>query len=367
MQIMRSEKNRMTVETKKLSQKEVLIQKEVPQEEVPTPRKGGIDWNEISSGSEGGTEQMGRRLESSIDPELLENFQIILSRVRDLDETKVRVLWLHDLPDDPESKHLDNEGWKKFHKIVFVSYWQREWYIRKFNIPYSKTIVIQNAITPIETKAKPKNKINLIYHTTPHRSLNILVPVFDKLAEKYDDIHLDVYSSFKIYGWEKRDEPFEELFKFIKEHPKMTYHGFQPNEKVRKALTKAHIYAYPNTWMETSCLSLIEAMSAEVMCVHPDYGALPETAANWTMMYPYDENPQHHAQLFYNVMDSAIQIIKEGDEATKVKLKGAKSYCDLYYNWEVKKHQWEAFLNSIKDAPRALEQKSTEMFVYKSG
>lgn len=326
-----------------------------------------VEKNELSQRAKGGTELMAERINSTLDPELLKDFQIIPSRVRDLDDTKIRVLYCHDLPEDPESKHLENEGWRKFHKIVFVSYWQREWYIRKFNIPYSKTVVIQNAIVPIETKKKPENKINVIYHTTPHRGLHILVPVFEKLAEKHKDIHLDVYSSFAIYGWEQRDEPYKDLFKFIDEHPQMTYHGFKSNDVVRKALTKAHIYAYPNTWMETSCLSLIEAMSAEVLCVHSDYGALPETAANWTLMYPYDEDPQRHAGIFYNVMESAIDIIKSKDEASLVKLKGAKSYCDLYYNWEVKQHQWDAFLRSIKDLPRKIEEPKQNMFVYRSG
>jgi len=325
-----------------------------------------IQWNEISSNSNGGTELMCRRIEASLPKELLEHFQIIPSRVRDLDESKIRVLYLHDLPEDPESKHLADGGWKKFHRIVFVSHWQRDWYVRRFNIPYSRTVVIQNAIVPIESKEKPKDKINIIYHTTPHRGLNILAPVFDKLAEKHDNIHLDVYSSFKIYGWENRDEQFKELFDFIDKHPKMTYHGFKPNDEIRTALQNAHIYGYPNTWMETSCLSLIEAMSAEVLCVHPDYGALPETAANWTLMYPYDEDPQRHAGLFYNVMESAIDTIKEDDETTRIKLKGAKSYCDLYYNWEVKQAQWTAFLSSIKDLPKEME-KSGQMFVYRAG
>ena len=327
-----------------------------------------VEKNELSQNSMGGTEQMAERINRDLPPDLLKDFQIIPSRVRNLDETKIRVLYCHDLPDDPESKHLENEGWRKFHKIVFVSYWQRDWYIRKFNIPYSHTVVIHNAITPIETKKKkPSKKINMIYHTTPHRGLHILVPVFEKLAEKHKDIHLDVYSSFAIYGWEKRDEPYIKLFDYIKEHPQMTYHGYRPNEDVRKALVDTHIYAYPNTWMETSCLSLIESMSAEVLCVHPDYGALPETAANWTLMYPYDEDPQRHAGVFYNVLDSAVDIIKSKDESSIVKLKGAKSYCDLYYNWEVKKHQWEAFLNSIKDLPRKIEEPKGNMFVYRSG
>ena len=89
-----------------------------------------------------------------------------------------------------------------------------------------------------------------------------------------DKIHFDVYSSFEAYGWKERDKPYEEVFKTIREHDGMTYHGFKPNDVVRKALSEAHIFAYPSIWVETSCISAIEAMSAGVQIVCPNLGAL---------------------------------------------------------------------------------------------
>ena len=324
----------------------------------------GVELNEISRKAMGGTELMAHRINLSLPKDLLDQFQIIPSRVRELDPTRIRILYCHDLPQDPESEHLKNGGWKKFHRIVFVSYWQREWYVRHFQIPYHRTAVIQNAIPPIELKEKANDKVNIIYHTTPHRGLDILVPVFQELAKEEKDIHLDVSSSFGIYGWEDRDKPFEKLFDAIKSDPNMTYHGFQPNQKVREALQKAHIFAYPNTWMETSCLSLIEAMSAGCHALHPDLGALPETAAGWTMMYGFHEDKNEHANIFYQALRTAINIARENSEGTQMKVKGAKSYCDIHYNCEIKKAKWEAYLKTLLDLPRDIE-KNEEYFVYR--
>jgi UDP-glucose:(glucosyl)LPS alpha-1,2-glucosyltransferase len=324
-----------------------------------------VEMNEISEKSLGGTELMAARINQTLPKELLQEFQIIPSRVRNLDESKIRILYCHDLPHDPESKHLENEGWRKFHKIVFVSYWQRDWYVRHFQIPFSRTHVMHNAITPIEAAEKPKGKINLIYHTTPHRGLELLVPVFDHLAKSDPDIHLDVFSSFQIYGWEQRDAPYKPLFDAIKDHPQMTFHGFQPNDVVRKALQKAHIFAYPNIWMETSCLAMMEAISAKCMCVHPDFGALPETTSNWTFMYPFHEDPNAHAGIFLNALKSVIDIAREKDESQELKLSGAKTYCDLFYNWEVRAEQWQAFLTSLLHLPRELD-KPKAMFHYRA-
>jgi UDP-glucose:(glucosyl)LPS alpha-1,2-glucosyltransferase len=59
-----------------------------------------MEVNELSVNAKGGTELMMERLYQSLDKDLLEQCQIIPSRVRDLDETKVRILWQHDLPGD---------------------------------------------------------------------------------------------------------------------------------------------------------------------------------------------------------------------------------------------------------------------------
>lgn len=320
-----------------------------------------ISSDELSVNAMGGTELMKYGLEQRLEKSLLDEVQIIPSRVRDLDETKVRVLWCHDLPGDPESDHLKNGGWRNFHKIVFVSNWQMQAYINFYQIPWSKCIVLQNAIDPIEQAVKPKDKIKLIYTPTPHRGLDILYSVFEKLCEKHDDIELDVFSSFKLYGWPERDDQYKQLFDALEKHPRVNYHGTQPNDVVRKALATSHIFAYPSVWPETSCLCLIEAMSAGLACVHSNLAALPETAANWTFMYQMQEDKNEHAKMFYTILDSVIDDFKREDMETR--LLAQKGYVDAFYNWDIRSRQWDALLKSLLDEPRGLPK---QIFSYKT-
>jgi UDP-glucose:(glucosyl)LPS alpha-1,2-glucosyltransferase len=307
-----------------------------------------IDYlNDLTRNANGGTEQMARALESRLSPELLDKFQIIPSRVRELDQTRIRIFWAHDLPGDLASEHLKHSGYQQYERLVFVSNWQMQAYVSHYQIPWSKCLVLQNAIVPIEPRAKPPDRINFIYHTTPHRGLHLLVAVFKKLVENHHNIHLDVYSSFKIYGWEQRDEPFKPLFKVISDDLNMTYHGAVPNDEVRAALRNAHIFAYPSIWPETSCIALIEAMSAGLLCVHPNYAALPETAANWTWMYQYNENQQEHANQFYSLLDGVIRMYRADDGGLGNRLQNQSNYIRTFYNWELRSKQWELFLNSI--------------------
>lgn len=301
--------------------------------------------DELSTNALGGTELMKQALYKRMDPQLMDHFHITASRFRGEEPGKIELYWLHDLPADPESAHLANGGYNKFEKMIFVSQWQFQAYQQHFGLPWYKCAVLQNAIEPIKPNKIKDGKIRLIYHTTPHRGLEILLPVFNALCEKHDNIELDVYSSFNAYGWPERDKPYEPLFEFARNHPKINYHGYQPNEVVRDALAKADIYAYPNIWLETSCISMMEAMSAGCEIVHPNYGALAETAANWTSMYQWTPDKRDHARLFYSVMDSAIKNYH--NEGTQSRLASQKGYADVFYSWQLREMQWELFLKNM--------------------
>lgn len=310
-----------------------------------------MEVNELSQNAKGGTELMLEALHEHVPADLMQYFQVIPSRVREVDDSKIKIYWLHDLPGDPESEHLRGGGWNRFDKLVFVSHWQMQAYQKHYGLPWYKCVVLQNAIEPIEYVQKPTDKIRFIYHTTPHRGLNILVSAFDALSKRYPNIELDVYSSFKIYGWEQRDEPYKELFNFCKDHPNINYHGSVPNSEIRTALQKAHFYAYPNTWLETSCISLIEAMSAGVFCLHPNYGALYETAANWTWMYQWQENERDHMKALVELTSNAIEVYNEPD--VQKTLIAQKAYVDAFYGWHNRKNQWINLMRAmLKDLRR---------------
>ena len=319
-------------------------------------KNGEFVRNETNQNSMGGTERMTMALAEKLPKELLEKFQIVSSRVRDLQEDKIRIFWAHDLPGDAESEFLrDKNEMNKFHRYVFVSNWQMQKYIETYAIPWSKCVVLQNAIEPFEQVEKPdsKEELNIIYTPTPHRGLNILVPVFEKLAEKHENINLHVFSSFELYGWGERDEQFKEVFDQIEKHPRMHNHGTQPNEVVREYLAKSHIFAYPSIWSETSCICLMEAIAAGLVCVHSNYAALPETAANWTQMYQLHEDINSHAGLFYNYLD---MIISQYDtETIQSRLAPAANYANVFYTWPNRAIEWNSFLTMLS---RSIEDTS---------
>lgn len=328
----------------------------------------GFEDNEISINSNGGTELSKRSIAANIPEELANEFQIIPSRMRDLKEDKIRVYWIHDLAEDPELDHLKDENARnKFHKIVFVSHWQMNDFIVRLGIPWTdKLCVIENPVDPFELRDKLTDKINLIYFSTPHRGLDLLVPTFEALAEKHNNVHLNVYSSFQIYGWKEADEKFEPLYDKIRNHPKMSYHGFVPQTEMREAILDSHILAYPSTWVETSCRVLIESMSAGLMCVHSNLGALPETSGMLTTMYQFNQDRNAHANIFYQYLDHAVNTVNN-EESSKY-FRFVKAYADTRFNTAKVSAQWENLMRDLLSKHPTTESRKIpgKQFIYKT-
>jgi UDP-glucose:(glucosyl)LPS alpha-1,2-glucosyltransferase len=293
----------------------------------------------------GGTELAHAQLLKRL-PETIKDRVQIISRPTDIDPEKRPVLWIQDMPGDVEFL-ADPKERRNYSGIVMVSAWQQFVFNVNMGIPFQEMTVLKNAIEPIPAHDKPLDEtINLIYHPTPHRGLGILVPVFIELCKKYDNLHLDVFSNFDIYGWSNLNEQFEELYQQCREHPNITYHGSQPHEVVREALQKAHIFAYPCIWRETSCMSAMEAMSARCLTVAPNYGALPETLANFNIAYNWTEDFQQHASIFSQALSYAIENIN--DPGVQQHLDMQKAYADKFYDWETRIKEWEIFFDGLR-------------------
>lgn len=308
-----------------------------------------MEKNEVNKNAMGGTELMARRIERDCNQSLLSKFQIIHSRVRDLDPNKKKILVLHDLPLDPEVQHLKDGGWSKFDKLVFVSHWQQEKYHMYLGVPYDAGVVIPNAIELIEQhqKPNPKREINIVYFSTPHRGLDLLYAAFNQLAQEHSNIRLTVYSSFDLYGWKERDNQHKELFDLLKNHPKISYNKSIPNEKLREELKKHHIFAYPSVWQETSCICLMEALSAGLYCVHSSLAALPETSGGLTQMYTFTDNVQTHVDTFYLELKKAILAHESNWEQVKMNTQSTKAIADFRFDWAARKLVWNDLMKKL--------------------
>ena len=155
----------------------------------------------LFSESMGGSESQLRLLFKYVPDEYFKNINLILNNTdeRLIDDKRINILWVHHFTNQKEVQNLKNKNYiDKIDYLVFNSNWNFEQHKLKFNVPQKKSIVIKNAIENIQSAEKPKDKINLIYHTTPWRGLNVLIGAYKKLNIK--DVELNICSSTMVYG-----------------------------------------------------------------------------------------------------------------------------------------------------------------------
>ena len=304
-----------------------------------------------SQNSMGGTELLAERLLKGTKKELFKNTNIIFNRPELYEQYLVNsknLFNFQDLPNDRMYKKLfESDMINKFSHFVFNSDYQKEEFCKKFDFKGKSFSVIKNSIAPIEIKQKKYDgEVNLIYHTTPHRGLELLTHCFPKILAKNDKVHLKIFSSLKIYGWNEKDKVFETLYKKLKNMKNVEYNSNVPNEEIRKELINSHIFAYPNIWPESSCMAAIEAMSAKNLLVLPNLAALKETGSKSKFLYNFTDNVLNHINIFQKQLINAIQYVQKQSEDYKTHLDELKIYADNNHNLNEYLKKWEQVLSN---------------------
>jgi glycosyltransferase involved in cell wall biosynthesis len=313
----------------------------------------------------GGTEILKEQLIAQLEPGSIDGINLMGSICHPslVEKDKTNILWQHLSYDQPNVQYMkDRKFVDSIDYFVYVSAWQYNKFREHFKIPEYKSFVIKNATQPFEIIPKPsltlpvvpQNKIKLLYTSTPWRGLAVLIKAIDILNKTRDDFEVDIYSSTKIYGsqFEENEKgKFDILFDKCKNTKNVNYLGYASNDQIRKSLRTSHIYAYPSIFEETSCLAVIEAMSAGCHVVTTNYGALPETCGEFATMIEFDSSGQNLIDRYADTLNSVIDNYK--NDLYKEDLEMQIKYYNKYYSWNTRITEWNNFLNYVRDQKKA--------------
>ena len=298
----------------------------------------------------GGSENQMRLLLKNLPDESFKNINLILNNTDHnlIEKNKINVLWMHHFVNQKEAQNLSsNEFVNKLDWIVYNSNWNFEKHVYQFKVPENKCVVIRNAIEKIDIVEKPKDKISLIYHTTPWRGLVHLLKVFKNLNLK--NVELNICSSTIIYGKKfdvKLGKTYESLFNECKNTKNVKYFGFLDNKKIIELLKQMHIFSHPSIWPETSCISAIEAMAAGCEVVTTNLGALYETCSPFGTFVNFDRNFDNLEKRYKKVLLNSIENYWSDKNQDKLKLQ--VKTINSTYSWDVRSYEWKNFFEEIK-------------------
>jgi len=266
-----------------------------------------------------------------------------------LHPVRSNILWLKNSWDQPNiAPWFQNpKNHSKYDWYVFNSHWSYEKYRYFFKLDNPQCLVIKNGIDydelVVKKKVEKKDKIKMVYFSTPWRGLEVLLKCMEQL-KKDKDITLDVYSSTKIYGdafQQANDKTYQPLYDKCKELPNVNYKGYCTHKDLLGKLHEYDVSAHPSIWEETFCISAMEALAAGLVLITTDLGAIPETCAEFPIYVPYTKDHDNLTTRF----TAGIQAIKGmfKNDINDV-LDFQKNYYKKFYDWNVIGLFWRRFL-----------------------
>ena len=310
----------------------------------------------------GGTELMGRAWQDYVlpaAPDLADWHWCVIPGDNVLSPDSSNIVWLHSHAFEPGMEDLLEEQFQKhFKAFVFVSNWQYEGFVQKYNLPAERCFVLKNATKPFEPHKKPDGKLQLMYHSNPIRGLDILLESIKLIPEEDFELHIfheldpderkkQFKQGFQTYEYSHVTSQEEEFLRYClrlaNEDKRVVRHTRTNNSKVREQLMNTHIFAYPTYFLETSCICLIEAMCAGCSVLTSNLAALPETGLGFARHYGFIPDRQKHIGRFARELKRTITEYRKGEFDNTIQVEMANKY----YSWETRVKDWEKFAEEL--------------------
>ena len=225
----------------------------------------------------------------------------------------------------------------QFTGFVFVSEWQKNHYQTRFQLDRS-CFVLRNAISmpfmALLDEAPAKINPVIAYTSTPFRGLELLLQAFPDIRRAIPEAECRIYSSMKVYGVAAEQDQFQALYQKAMQMPGVNYIGSIAQAELAKQMKEVAVLAYPNTFEETSCIAVMEAMAAGCQVVTSALGALPETMNGYGQLIPVAGGWKGYQKRFVRSVIGALQQKETFDAAEQ------KKFVEGAYVWPRIAEQW---------------------------
>lgn len=183
-------------------------------------------------------------------------------------------LWCHDLV----TQSVENVH--NFDKIMCLSKFHKDYVMGKQGVPDDKIWVTRNGINAEKFAfVKPKKDPNkLVYLSSGDRGLDGAMLICDEVIKEIPDIKLHIYygiENLSKYGLSDLQKKLEVMIKERENY--VIYHGFTEQKKMARDIADASVWVHPATFIETYCITALEALALSIYPVTRELGALANT------------------------------------------------------------------------------------------
>jgi glycosyltransferase involved in cell wall biosynthesis len=166
----------------------------------------------------------------------------------------------------------------KLKNIICLTNWHKEYFINHYPDMKDKTIVIGNGIMPI--KINKKQPFKFIYSSFANRGLLPLLEMWNDILNINNNAELHCYCDLEN-KW-LIDNHNETIIKIKQLLPlkNVFMHGWVEKDRLEEAWSTSSIWLYPCTFMETFCITALEAAISKTLVITNDLAGLNDTVGD---------------------------------------------------------------------------------------
>ena len=188
-------------------------------------------------------------------------------------------IWAHDTAlisygSSLNDSQIINKWNASINGCICLTEWHKNLFIEKYPILRDKINVINNGIDINSFKKfnKPnKIKNKFIYTSRPERGLETLLNLWYQILEQIPDATLSI-SNYGTFSAELIN-----LKNIIDKTDSITYLGNLKVDNLYEEMCSSEYWLYPTHFTETSCITALEMLMSEVICLYYPIAGLPYT------------------------------------------------------------------------------------------
>jgi glycosyltransferase involved in cell wall biosynthesis len=163
--------------------------------------------------------------------------------------------------------------------VVCLTEWHKKLFSDKYPDIKDKIVTINNGIInemftyPLNQKVPNR----FVYTSCAERGLGRLLQLWPQILEKYPDAQLKI-SSYNHFPKNKEEE---KMLEYIKQTPSIEHLGRLGRSALYELMSTSEVWLYPSYWPETSCITALEMLRSEVVCVYFPVAGLTNTMEDY--------------------------------------------------------------------------------------
>jgi beta-1,4-mannosyl-glycoprotein beta-1,4-N-acetylglucosaminyltransferase len=222
-------------------------------------------------------------------------------------------IWAHDTQLLPYGCNLNETQiltkWGNYISgCICLTQWHKDEFIVKYPALTNKITIINNGLDlgsffTNETNETIKQANKFIYSSRPERGLDILLGLWPQIVDVLPDAEL-VISNYGV-------DPEPKLMDIIKKYDSIRYLGKLNTTLLYAEMQTAEYWLYPTHWPETSCITALEMLMSEVICLYYPVAGLPFTIDK----YGIQVKQGNEIETIVNLTTEAKSLLRENGKA----------------------------------------------------